>query len=68
MNNQSSFNNQSSSNKNQINDSIGCIVTECEYHANSKNYCTLNHIDVVKHEPSAKTVECTDCGSFKRQS
>lgn len=55
-------------NNNQVNNSIGCVVTECEYHANNESYCTLNHIHVVKHEPTAKTVECTDCGSFKKQS
>lgn len=62
------MNNQSSGNKNQVNNSIGCIVTECQFHADSQNYCTLDHIDVVKHEQSAKTVECTDCGSFKKES
>lgn len=50
------------------NNSIGCIVAECEYHSASANYCTLNHIDVVKHEQTAKTAQCTDCGSFKKQS
>ncbi|PAB58073.1 DUF1540 domain-containing protein [Anaeromicrobium sediminis] len=46
------------------NSSIGCNVTECKYHAGSKNLCTLDHIDVVKHTQKADTVECTDCGSF----
>jgi len=49
------------------NDSIGCIVTECKYHCKDDNYCTLEKIEVTKHEGSAKTVECTDCGSFERQ-
>lgn len=60
------MNNQSTNNK-QINNSIGCTVNECTYHSSSQNYCTLNHIDVVKHEATAKTIECTDCGSFKNQ-
>ncbi|MCB2361820.1 DUF1540 domain-containing protein [Clostridium estertheticum] len=47
------------------NDSIGCVVSECEYHCKDDNFCTLNKIDVVKHESIAKTPECTDCGSFK---
>lgn len=48
------------------NESIGCIVNECLYHADGDNYCTLPHIEVVKHEESADTIECTDCGSFKK--
>lgn len=46
------------------NDSIGCTVHECKYHCHEDNYCTLNKIQVQKHEAEAKTVECTDCGSF----
>lgn len=48
------------------NESIGCTVTECAYHAQGDNYCTLPHIEVVKHEQVANTVECTDCGSFRK--
>jgi hypothetical protein len=48
------------------NDSIGCTVEECKFHANSENYCTLDQIQVVKHDMKASTVECTDCGSFER--
>lgn len=48
------------------NSSIGCIVTECKFHCKDDDYCTLDKIQVVKHEQSASTVECTDCGSFKR--
>ncbi|WP_432402215.1 DUF1540 domain-containing protein [Wukongibacter sp. M2B1] len=47
------------------NKSIGCNVTECRHHAKTESYCSLNHIDVVKHANAAKTVECTDCGSFE---
>jgi hypothetical protein len=48
------------------NDSIGCIVTECKFHDRHENYCTLEHIEVTKHEHGADTTECTDCGSFER--
>lgn len=48
------------------NDSIGCTVTECKFHAKDEKFCTLEQIQVVKHEHGAKTVECTDCGSFER--
>lgn len=49
------------------NDSIGCTVSECKFHDNDANYCTLQQIQVVKHEAEAKTVECTDCGSFDKK-
>lgn len=47
------------------NNSIGCTVNECKYHCKSDDYCTLQQIQVVKHEPKASTVQCTDCGSFE---
>lgn len=49
------------------NKSIGCIVTECSFHSKDQNYCSLEQIQVTKHEGDATTVECTDCGSFKRE-
>lgn len=49
------------------NNSIGCTVTECRHHCNEDNYCTLNRIEVVKHESVATSQECTDCGSFKKK-
>lgn len=49
----------------EINKSIGCTVTECKFHAKEKSYCSLENINVVKHESVAKTKECTDCGSFQ---
>lgn len=48
------------------NSSIGCTVTECKYHCNEDNYCTKEKIHVIKHSATAKTTECTDCGSFER--
>ena len=47
------------------NDSIGCMVGECKFHANAQDYCTLPQIKVTKHTQAAKTIECTDCGSFE---
>lgn len=47
------------------NNSIGCVVSECKYHCKDDNYCTLEQIQVVKHELRANTVQCTDCGSFE---
>ncbi|MBD5638252.1 DUF1540 domain-containing protein [Clostridium botulinum] len=47
------------------NDSIGCIVSECKYHAKNSDYCTLEKIQVTKHTHEAESVESTDCGSFE---
>ncbi|WP_180375497.1 DUF1540 domain-containing protein [Clostridium thermarum] len=48
------------------NDSIGCVVNECKFHAGNVDYCTLQQIKIVKHENRADTMQCTDCGSFER--
>lgn len=48
------------------NSSIGCIVSECKFHCKDDDYCTLGKIEVVKHTPTAVSVESTDCGSFKK--
>ncbi len=47
------------------NKSIGCTVTQCEYHCDGENYCTLEKINVGTHEMNPKMIECTDCESFK---
>ena len=47
------------------NDSIGCIVSECRFHCKDDNYCSLEKIEVIKHETFAKSLQSTDCGSFK---
>lgn len=48
------------------NNSIGCSVNECKNHCKEDNYCTLPKIEVTKHDAVANSVECTDCGSFKK--
>jgi hypothetical protein len=50
-----------------INKSIGCEVTSCKFHAKEQQYCSLDNIMVVQHHNEAKTVEATDCGSFKSE-
>lgn len=55
-----------STSENGYNGSIACTVTECKYNKTSDKYCTLNKIQVVKHEAEAKDSKCTDCGSFMR--
>ncbi|GAA0726190.1 DUF1540 domain-containing protein [Clostridium malenominatum] len=49
------------------NNSIACRVDECKFHCKDDDYCTLDQILVAKHEPVAKTVECTDCASFEKK-
>ncbi|KZL92949.1 DUF1540 domain-containing protein [Clostridium magnum] len=51
----------------KANNSIGCTVTECKFHAKDESYCSLEKIQVTKHETTAKTKQCTDCGSFEAQ-
>lgn len=50
----------------KVNNSIGCTVEECKHHDHSQNLCTLNHIDIVKHEANATCPECTDCSNFEK--
>lgn len=49
----------------KVNPSIGCTVSQCQYHAGNENYCTLNKIIVGTHEINPTQVACTDCESFK---
>lgn len=49
----------------KINKSIGCTVNECIHHAKQESYCSLDHINVVKHHTTANSQESTDCGSFQ---
>ena len=44
--------------------SIGSTVNNCQYHAQTTDYCTLNKIEVGTHETNPTKVECTDCKSF----
>jgi hypothetical protein len=55
-----------SSMHNGHNDSIGCIVEECKFHAKDVDYCTLQQIKIVKHDNQVNAIEATDCGSFER--
>lgn len=48
-----------------VNSSIKCSVEQCQYHAQSKDYCTLQEIKVGTHETDPTKVECTDCESFE---
>ena len=48
--------------------SIGCTVNQCQHHAGTDNYCTLQQIMVGTHETNPTQVECTDCESFELKS
>ena len=48
-----------------INKSIGCTVSQCKFHDDKKDYCTLNNIKVVTHENKTKEVKGSDCGSYE---
>ncbi|SHK92736.1 protein of unknown function [Anaerocolumna jejuensis DSM 15929] len=48
-----------------VNSSIGCRVTECQYHAGDSQHCTLDKIMVGKIESYSSKSEDTDCESFK---
>lgn len=47
------------------NESIKCTVEQCQHHAATDDYCTLNEILVGTHESNPTQVECTDCKSFE---
>ena len=47
--------------------SIGCVVSECKYHAQSSDYCTLEKIQVGKNDSFSSKKEDTDCNSFERK-
>lgn len=50
----------------QINHSIQCSVNSCAYHAEDKNFCTLNSIKVgCCGDTKPKSCDCTECASFK---
>lgn len=46
------------------NDSIACSVSNCAYHAQNTDYCTLDKIRIGTHESNPTQKECTDCESF----
>ncbi|MBQ4602247.1 MAG: DUF1540 domain-containing protein [Clostridia bacterium] len=51
----------------KANNSIECTVTECKYHCDNANYCSLNSIKVGTHEANPTEPECTDCQSFMKK-
>lgn len=48
----------------KANECIKCTVTNCAHHCTSKNFCSLDSIQVGTHESNPTMDQCTDCLSF----
>ena len=48
-----------------VNECIKCAVNNCKHHAQQKDYCTLEVIQVGTHESDPTQKACTDCDSFE---
>ena len=48
----------------KCNECIKCTVEQCRHHHDTKNYCTLDSIQVGTHEMNPTQDQCTDCMSF----
>jgi hypothetical protein len=48
-----------------VNECIKCTVNNCKHHAQQKDYCTLEVIQVGTHESDPTQKACTDCDSFE---
>ena len=44
---------------------IRCSVSQCKYHCNTSNYCTLDTVSIGTHEANPTMPECVDCNSFE---
>lgn len=51
-------------NMEKCNECIRCTVDNCRHHHNTKNYCTLDAIQVGTHEANPSMDQCTDCKSY----
>ena len=47
------------------NQTIRCTVTQCKYHEQAKNLCSLDAITVGTHAANPTQEQCTDCLSFE---
>lgn len=46
------------------NHSIQCLVTQCQNHCGTEDYCGLDSISVNTHEKNPTVCQCIDCESF----
>lgn len=51
----------------KANKSIECTVSQCAYHCDDANFCSLDHILVGTHEMNPTDQQCTDCKSFQKK-
>lgn len=49
------------------NHSIHCNVSQCRYHCDDEDYCSLEKITVGTHEADPSVKQCTDCMSFDKK-
>ncbi|MEE1281757.1 MAG: DUF1540 domain-containing protein [Acutalibacteraceae bacterium] len=49
------------------NEAIRCTVQQCKNHCSTKDYCSLNVIQVGTHECNPTQEQCTDCMSFEKK-
>ncbi len=50
-----------------MNKCIACTVSQCAYHSDEADYCSLDKILVGTHESNPTQDQCTDCMSFRRK-
>lgn len=48
----------------KANRSIRCTVDTCANHAQSEEYCALEHVQIGTHEANPSVCQCVDCESF----
>ena len=51
----------------KANKCIECTVSQCAYHCDEANYCSLDRILVGTHETNPTMDQCTDCKSFRKK-
>ena len=51
----------------KANKCIECTVSQCAYHCDEANFCSLDRIMVGTHEANPTMDQCTDCKSFKKK-
>ena len=51
----------------KCNECIRCTVANYRQHHNTKNYCTLETIQVGTHEANPTMDQCTDCLSYTKR-
>lgn len=50
-----------------MNKCIACTVSQCAYHSDEADYCSLDKILVGTHETNPTQDQCTDCMSFRKK-